>query len=150
MEETYVAILFVKIFSIRNAYAFMPYSCAEVSKSESSLYVNYEGEKCYSIEKSHIMIDESLGLYYGFLVSLKELQEKYGEKSEKELLELYMKDFNGNMYFGLDRETGKLEIVSLSLEPIINVSDNPNELEEIRQFVITPIKNIEENKGGNL
>lgn len=116
----------------------MPYSCVKVSKSESSLFAYYEGEKCYSMEKSPIMIDESLELYFGFLTTLEELQKKYGENSQNELMTLYLEEFDGSMYFGLDKETGKLEIVSL--EALINMTNN-QELENIggKQFKIEPL-----------
>lgn len=73
MNEVCIAILFKRILNHSKFYVFVPYMYAGVIKCESSLFVMYNGEKCYNVEKAHIMIDESLGLYYGFPISIEEL-----------------------------------------------------------------------------
>lgn len=144
MNETYVAVLFGRILNHSKFHVFAPYSCSEVIKGESSLFVMYNGEKIYNIEKAHIIFDESLGLYYGYLTSIEDLKKKYGEKNLKELMTLYLKEYKDNLYIGLDIENGNLKLRSLSLEPIISISDNSDEIGKVKEFKIVPIKEEEE------
>ena len=86
--------------------------------------------------------------YYGFPMPLEELQKRYQGRSDSK--ELYLRKYKGNIYFGLNIGNIELEIVSFSLEPLNEILEEGPKNESGKQFVITLIKNIEENKGGNL
>ena len=57
---------------------------------------------------------------------------------------LHFKEYKDNLYIGLDIENGNLKLRPLSLEPIISISDNSDEIEKVKGFKIVPIKEEEE------
>lgn len=145
MNKTFVAVLFEKHYINDRICSFVPYDVMEGQIDENNIFKDSTGYEHPSIKTNKRGLSEA---YYAFPMPLEELQKRYQGRSDSK--ELYLRKYKGNIYFGLNIGNIELEIVSFSLEPLNQMLEEGPKNESGKQFVITPIKNIEENKGGNL
>ena len=138
MNQTFVAILFNKEYVNGKIYSFVPYCCVEGNMLENGEFIDSQGFEHHSIKTNG---RGCLGPYYGFPISLEKLKGRYAGRSKNATLSLYLEEFKGNMYFGLNKGDTELEIVSLSLETLDGILEEGPKNESGRQFVMTPIKN---------